>query len=72
MRDVCNGLNQLCCRRYSDRHRIFIIRCVGFAQRNEIVEHITYDVGYNQSDMSSKLVEGDKQNTQLALWKECT
>jgi hypothetical protein len=33
---------------------------MGFAQRNEIVEHITYDVGYNQSDMSSKLVEGDK------------
>jgi hypothetical protein len=60
MRDVCNGLNQLCCRRYSDIHIIFIIRCVGLAQRNEIVEHITYDVGYNQSDMSSKLVEGNK------------
>ena len=60
MRDVCNGLNQLCCRPYSDIYIIFIIRCVGFAQRNEIVEHVKYDVGYNQSDVSSKLVEGDK------------
>jgi hypothetical protein len=38
MRDVCNGLNQLCCRRYSDIHIIFIIRCP--EKRNSRVYHV--------------------------------